>query len=214
MIFFIILVIISIYFSILDLRNRRIPLKNFKILFLFSLFFIFFLFFSLDFTLILLFLSHMVLLFFFCFVFYLLNFIGGGDAKYLFFISIFNFYYSLEIINLIDFFFIFIFIYFSLFIPNLIKNQLYFRSLYEQFLIFLDIRMRIFFDFYLKLCFKFFPLKSIKKYDDIKYKIKSFSILYDFKTGVFYVISQYKMPVIIISFLSYLFYLALNFCVF
>jgi len=36
-----------------------------------------------------------------------------------------------------------------------------------------------FMGFYLKLCFKFLPLKSIEKYDDIKYKIRSFSILYD-----------------------------------
>lgn len=213
MIFFIILLIVSIYFSILDLRNRRIPIKNFKILFLISLFFIFFTFNSLDSALILLFLLQMIFLFFFCFIFYVLNFIGGGDAKYIFFISIYNFCYSFEIVNLIDFFSIFILIYFSLLIPNLAKNQFYSRSLYEQFLIFFN-RKCFFIDFYLKLCFKFFPLKSINKIDDIKYKIKSFLILFDFKTGNFYFISQYKMPVIIVCFLAYLFYLTLNFCVF
>jgi len=217
MITFILLLFFSFYFCILDLRIRRIPIKNFKILFYLTLFYIFFTFYFFDITLffrsIFLFTSYFILLFVLCFIFYVIKLIGGGDSKYLFFLSIFHFYYSMEVINLIDFFIIFTLIYFTLYIPNLLKNQIYYRLLHEQFLFSLNIR-KGFFGFYLKLCFKFLPLKSIQKFDDIKYKIRSFSILYDFKTRSLYFLSQYKMPVIMICFLSYIFYLILNFCAF
>ena len=217
MITFIILLFISIYFCILDLRIRRIPIKVFKILFYFTIIYIFSTFYFLDIVLFLrsifLFIFYLILLFFLCFILYEIKLIGGGDSKYLFFLSIFHFYSSMEVINLIDFFLIFTFNYFILYIPILLKNQIYFRLLYEQFLSSFNITNG-FFRFYLKLCFKFLPLKSIKKYDEIKYVIRSSSILYDFKTNYLYFFSQHKMPVIIICFLSYIFYLVMIFCAF
>ncbi len=203
---FIFILIISIYYSILDFFIRKIPNKNFIVFF--SLGILNLIISSVlsnfsKFFLLILFLLNFFTLFLSCLVLFWIRFIGGGDSKYIFLLFLLHFGFFFEILNLFNFFF-FLFLFNFLFsFLNYLINQVIHSNKFDKVFLILKIN-KISIKFYYKLCFRIIPLKLLIHYDKIRFEIKRFLIFYDFDGGYCFYLAQYRFPAIFLCFLSYI----------
>ncbi|MFX1400568.1 MAG: prepilin peptidase [Promethearchaeota archaeon] len=202
------------YCLILDIKNRKIPNQSVKVFFIIAV--------VLFFTEAFVFLEEIYLFFFIKFIFvffatflsfilFSLKIIGGGDGKIIILIFFISPISCLNSLYLFSFFLFLILSYFILIIINLCLNcftvnrfsfKFFFQNLPDA---------TIFRKFYLLSCFRFITISKLCKYKKNKYMIISLDIIFNPKSCLFQIFTQFKPPVILSCFLSYILLLLLRF---
>lgn len=206
MIEFILILFVSIYFIVFDIRNREIPIQFYRFIIALTLLYASLMNFRLLFsniTIIILFVLNFFLLFFSCISLYLMKLIGGGDSKYIYILYLFHFGLKSELISFAHYFFILFFQYLLFYSLNYLYNRSLFADTFKPFFLNLNIKKKLL-KFNVQMSYRVFPLSSLKTYNEIKSKIKNISFFYNSNKYRFHYIAQYKMPLIGLCFSSYL----------